>query len=67
MFTFLNCNFFFYLLNLQIFFYMYISTRDLGLIPGLGRSSGGEGMATHFQYSCLENPTDQGSLVGYSP
>ena len=26
---------------------MYILTRDAGLIPGLGRSSGGGGMATH--------------------
>ena len=28
---------------------------DLGLIPGLGRSSGG-GHGNTFQYSCLENP-----------
>ena len=26
-----------------------------------------EGMATPFQYSCLENPHGQRSLVGYSP
>ena len=28
---------------------------DLGLIPGLGRSSGG-GHGNPLQYSCLENP-----------
>ena len=26
-----------------------------------------EGMTTHFQYSCLENPHGQRSLGGYSP
>ena len=26
-----------------------------------------EGMATHSQYSCLENPHGQRSLVGFSP
>ena len=31
------------------------NTGDLGLIPGLGRSSGG-GNGNPFQYSCLENP-----------
>ena len=30
---------------------------DLGLIPGLGRSSG-EGNVNPLQYSCLENPMD---------
>ena len=39
---------------------------NLGLIPGLGRSSGG-GHSNPFQYSCLENPHGQRSLVGYSP
>ena len=29
--------------------------RDVGLIPGLGRSPGG-GCDNQFQYSCLENP-----------
>ena len=38
--------------------------RDVGLIPGLGRSPGG-GNGNLFQYSCLENPTDR-SLVGHS-
>ena len=40
--------------------------RDPSLIPGSGRSLGG-GHGNPFQYSCLENPLDRGSLVGYSP
>ena len=32
--------------------------RDLGLIPGLGRSTGG-GHDNPLQYSCLENPMDR--------
>ena len=32
--------------------------RDVGLIPRLGRSSGG-GYGNPFQYSCLENPIDR--------
>ena len=39
---------------------------DLGSIPGLGRSPGG-GHGNPLQYSCLENPQGQRSLVGYSP
>ena len=31
--------------------------RDVGSIPGLGRSPGG-GHGNPLQYSCLENPTD---------
>ena len=38
----------------------------LGLIPGLGRSTG-EGHGNPLQYSCLENPHGQRSLVAYSP
>ena len=38
---------------------------DLGSIPRLGRSAGG-GHGNPFQYSCLENPHGQRSLVGYS-
>ena len=38
--------------------------RDLCSIPGLGRSSGG-GHGNPLQYSCLENPHGQRSLVGY--
>ena len=30
-------------------------TRDMGLIPGSGRSPGG-GHSNPLQYSCLENP-----------
>ena len=39
---------------------------ELGSILGLGRSSGG-GRGNPLQYSCLENPHGQRSLVGYSP
>ena len=39
---------------------------DLGSIPGLGRAPGG-GHGNPFQYSCLENPHGQRSLVSYSP
>ena len=35
-------------------------------IPGLGRLPGG-GHGNPLQYSCLENPHRQQSLVGYSP
>ena len=38
----------------------------LGLIPGLGRSPVG-GHGNPLQYSCLGNPHEQRSLVGYSP
>ena len=33
--------------------------RDMGLIPGLGRSPGGW-HSNPFQYSCLENSMDKG-------
>jgi len=33
--------------------------KDLGSIPGLGRSPGG-GHGNPLQYSCLENPMDRG-------
>ena len=39
---------------------------DKGSIPGLGSSPGG-GRGNPLQYSCLENPHGQKSLVGYSP
>ena len=42
------------------------NARDMGLIPGLGRSPG-EGSGNPLQYSCLGNPMDRRSLVGYSP
>ena len=34
--------------------------RDMGLIPGLGRSPGG-GHGNSLQFSCLENPMDRGA------
>ena len=34
--------------------------RDVGSIPGSGRSPG-EGYGTPLQYSCLENPMDRGA------
>ena len=34
--------------------------KDLGSIPGLGRSPGG-GHGNPLQYPCLENPTDRGA------
>ena len=36
------------------------SSRDLGSIPGSGRSPGG-GHGNLLQYSCLENPMDRGT------
>ena len=35
-------------------------SRDVGLIPGLGRFPG-EGNGNPLQYSCLENPMDRGA------
>ena len=35
-------------------------------IPGWGRSPG-EGNGNPLQYSCLENPHEQRTLVAYSP
>ena len=40
--------------------------KDSGSIPGSGRSPGG-GHGNPLQYSGMENPTDRGVLVGYSP
>ena len=42
------------------------AVRDMGSIPGLGRSPGGEN-GNPLQYSSLENPHGQRSLEGYSP
>ena len=39
--------------------------RDVGSLPGLGRSGVGNG--NPLQYSCLENLHGQRSLVGCSP
>ena len=38
------------------------NARDLGLIPGSGRSPGG-GHGNPLQYSCLENPMDRGAWL----
>ena len=40
--------------------------RDLGFIPGLGRSPV-EGHGNPLQYSGLENPHGQRNLMGLSP
>ena len=40
--------------------------RDMGSIPGSGRSPGG-GQDNPFQCSCLENPHGQRSQMGYNP
>ena len=40
--------------------------RDMGCIPGSGRSPGG-GHGNPLQYSCLKKFHGQRSLVGYSP
>ena len=42
------------------------NARDMGLIPGLGRSLGG-GHGNPFQQPCLENPHGQRNLEGCSP
>ena len=42
------------------------NVRDLGLIPGLGRSLAG-GHSNPLQYSCWASPHGQRSLAGYSP
>ena len=42
------------------------ASGDVGLIPGLGRSTG-KGNDNPLQYSCLGKSYGQRSLVGYSP
>ena len=42
------------------------ATRDMGSTPQSGRSPGG-GLGHPLQYSCLESPHGQRSLVDYSP
>ena len=39
----------------------FAKARNMGLIPGPGRSPG-EGNGNTFWYSCLENPMDPGVL-----
>ena len=43
-----------------------VNAGDAGSISGLGRSHGGRN-GNPLQYSYLENPHGQGSLVGHSP
>ena len=43
-----------------------LNPKELGSIPGLGRSPGG-GHGNPLQYSCLENPHGQRGLAGCSP
>ena len=43
-----------------------VNAGDSGLIPGSGGSSG-EGNGNPLQYSCLGNPMERRSLVGYCP
>ena len=38
--------------------------RDVGLIPGSGRSPE-EGNGNLFHYSCLENPMERGACQGF--
>ena len=45
---------------------MPVSAGDLGLIPRLGRSPGGE-HGDPLQYSCLENPLDRGAWWAMVP
>ena len=42
------------------------NSGDLGSVPGLGRSPGGE-YGNPLRHSCVEIPHGQRSLVGYSP
>ena len=41
-------------------------TRGMNLVPGSGRPPG-EGNGNQLQYSCLDHPHGQRSLVGFSP
>ena len=45
---------------------MHVDARDKGSIPG-SRRSPGEVNGNPLQYSCLENPHGQRSLVDYGP
>ena len=40
-----------------------VDARDVGLIPGSGRSPG-RGHGNPLQYSCLENPMNRGAWQG---
>ena len=41
-------------------------TRDMGSVPGLGRSPG-VGNGNPLQYSCMKDSMDRGALAGYGP
>ena len=41
---------------------MQVDVRDMGSIPGSGRSPGGE-RGDPLQYSCLKNPMDRGAWL----
>ena len=43
-----------------------LTAADVNSIPGSGRPPG-EGHGNPLQYSCLENPMDKRTLVGFSP
>ena len=43
------------------------NAKDLGSIPGSGRSRSGERNGNPFQYSCLGNPINKRSSMGFSP
>ena len=65
---FLFSTFFFFFFLSSCFWYIFSSegkvspcnVQDLGLIPASGRSTGG-GNGNPLQYSCLENPMDEGA------
>ena len=69
----INMSIFFFLSFTLLFFFFKLdfpggsdgkasayNARDLGSIPGSGRSPG-EGNGNPLQYSCLENPMDRGA------
>ena len=45
---------------------LHANARDVGSIPGSGRSAGG-GNGCPLKYSCLENPMDRGAWRAASP
>ena len=50
----------FHILLLYVWASQVANAGEVGLIPGLGRSSG-VGNGNPFQYSCLENPMSRGA------
>ena len=47
-------------LKIVFIFYIYGDARDVGSIPGSGRSPG-VGIGNPLQYSCLENAMERGA------